>query len=891
MRRIPSRFALRIALLLWGLGSKSMAQAPQDLSLPVYVYTDLGNTEFFVIQASGSSPLAYQWLKDGLVVANGLNAGGATLTGASSNFLTLTGVTGYDQGGYSCRVTNIFGSATSSAAGLTVYYPFPDASFNPGADGAVRVVNPLPDGKILVGGGFTTLGGQARNRIGRLNADGTLDTTFNPGASDYVFSTAVQPDGRLVLGGFFTTLGGQTRNYIGRLNADGTLDTGFNPGASSVVQAVALQSDGKILVGGRFTNLGGQSRNRIGRLNVDGALDTSFNPGTGADEIVFCMAVQADGKVLVGGDFITLGGQTRNYIGRLNADGSVDTSFNPAASRSISSIVVQPDGKILVVQVAYTSWGLRYGSRMDRLNADGTLDGSFSNPAANDSINAVALQADGKILVAGDFTSIGGQNRSRIARLNSDGTLDGTFFNPGADAAVQALALQPDGRILVGGGFFRLGTQIRQCIGQIPNIGSAIDDLHFNDSSITWLRGGTAPEVSRTTFEQTTNGTNWTFLGEGIRITGGWQLGQGATANSIIRGRGYVASDVGKGSGQIVETIVGLPTIVAQPLSCTNSAGTVATFTANAIGSAPLSCQWFKGATPLSDGGKTTGSATFALVLSNLLASDAGQYFVVITNTYGATTSCVANLAIIDPAILTQPTSQSAIFGGSATFTVTAAGTGMTYQWRRGGTPLTEATNAMLVLTNVSGALAGNYDVVICGSHGCVTSSVVSLTVTDPAIVSQPVSQTVLVGGNAAFTVGAVGTGIGYQWRRQGSLIAGATDASLSLTNVTAIAAGNYDVLVCGSYGCVTSSVASFTVLNPAIQPTSQSVGFGSNATFTVSVAGTGPISYQWRRQGTPLDGATNATLAMMNLSGAALAATTWWSVAAMAVRPAVWPA
>ena len=376
--------------------------------------------------------------------------------------------------------------------------------------------------------------------------------------------------------------------------------------------------------------------------------------------------------------------------------------------------------------------------------------------------------------------------------------------------------------------------------------------------------------MSRTTFEQTTNGTNWTFLGEGIRITGGWQLGQGATANSIIRGRGYVASDVGKGSGQIVETIVGLPTIVAQPLSCTNSAGTVATFTANAIGSAPLSCQWFKGTTPLSDGGKTTGSATFALVLSNLLASDAGQYFIVITNTYGATTSSVANLAIIDPAILTQPTSQSVIFGGSVTFSVTASGTGMTYQWRRGEAPLMEATNAMLVLTNVSGALAGNYDVVICGSHGCVTSSVVSLTVTDPAIVSQPVSQTVLVGGNAAFTVGAVGTGIGYQWRRQGSLIAGATDASLSLTNVTAIAAGNYDVLVCGSYGCVTSSVASFTVLNPAIQPTSQSVGFGSNATFTVSVAGTGPISYQWRRQGTPLDGATNATLAMMNLSGAA---------------------
>ena len=86
----------------------------------------------------------------------------------------------------------------------------------------------------------------------------------------------------------------ESRNYLGRLNADGTLDTGFNPGANGWVRSLAVQPDGKILVGGDFTLLGGQSRNYLGRVNADGTVDTGFNAG--ANDIVLCMAVQADGK-------------------------------------------------------------------------------------------------------------------------------------------------------------------------------------------------------------------------------------------------------------------------------------------------------------------------------------------------------------------------------------------------------------------------------------------------------------------------------------------------------------------------------------------------------------------------------------------------------------------
>ena len=192
--------------------------------------------------------------------------------------------------------------------------------FDPGANGTVTAIAVQADGKILVGGGFTTLGGggtgtTTRNRIGRLNPDGSLDTSFDPGANDSVWTLAVQTDGKILVGGAFTTLGGggmgtATRNRIGRLNADGSLDETFNPGANGYVNALAVQADGKILVGGGFTTLGGggtgmTTRNRIGRLNSDGSLDTSFNPWV--NDSVWTLAVQADGKILVGGAFITLG--------------------------------------------------------------------------------------------------------------------------------------------------------------------------------------------------------------------------------------------------------------------------------------------------------------------------------------------------------------------------------------------------------------------------------------------------------------------------------------------------------------------------------------------------------------------------------------------------------
>jgi uncharacterized delta-60 repeat protein len=467
-------------------------------------------------------------------------------------------------------------SAHALALAALAQSPLPD-SFNPGAYGLVDSLAVQADGKILVGGGFTTLGGQSRTNIGRLNADGTLDTSFNPGADGpYVFSLAVQADGRILVGGFFTTLGGQTRIHIGRLNADGTLDTSFNPGAGGVpnpyVNSLAVQADGKILVGGNFSTLGGQSRRNIGRLNADGTVDPTFNPG--ADRPVISMAVQADGRILMGGLFHMLGGQSRTNIGRLNADGTLDTSFNPGTDGPyVYSLAVQADGRILVGG-NFSTLGGQSRNSIGRLNADGTLDPSFDPGAGGVTypfVYSLALQVDGRILVGGAFTTLGGQSRNTIGRLNADGTLDPSF-NPGTDGGVFSLAVQADGRILVGGGLSTLGGQSRTNIGRLYNTGPATQSLTFDGSTLTWTRGGTSPEVWRTTFEYSPDGGgSWTDLGAGIRIPGGWQVtGLALPTNTTFRARGYTVGGYYNASGWFVETILRQPLAISDLLYSAN---------------------------------------------------------------------------------------------------------------------------------------------------------------------------------------------------------------------------------------------------------------------------------------------------------------------------------
>ena len=355
-----------------------------------------------------------------------------------------------------------------------------DTAFNPDANNNVFTIAMQTDGKVLVGGYFTTIGGQTRNRIARLDATTGSADSFAPNVNEAVLSIAVQADAKILAAGYFTTIGGQTRNHIARFDATSGLPDSFNPNANNTIRAIAVQADGRILAAGDFGSIGGQTRNRIARLDATTGLTDSFDPN--ADNLVLSIAVQADGKILAGGEFFSIGGQTRNRIARLDATTGLADSFNPNANSVVYSIALQADGRILAGGAfnGVNSIGGQTRNRIARLDATTGSADSF-DPNANSSVISIAIQSDRKILASGVFDSIGGNLRHNIARLEIDGRIDQTLDLSATGNGILATAVQPDGKILIGGGFTTVLGVARNKIARLNTDGTL--DTAFNPSA------------------------------------------------------------------------------------------------------------------------------------------------------------------------------------------------------------------------------------------------------------------------------------------------------------------------------------------------------------------------------------------------------------------------
>ncbi len=563
------------------------------------------------------------------------------------------------------------GGSSSGLVETVAFFPAVDPTFNPTPGSTVRCIGLQPDGKIVIGGAFVSIGATQRNHVARLNADGSLDAGFDPDFGTGTVSIEcilVQPDGSILVGGMLTTVGGVTRNGLVRITPGGALDTAYNPNIDAAVQSMALQPDGKLVIGGTFGSVGGVPRLRLARLNTDGTLDTAFDPGVpGVPSKVECIAVQENGQILIGGFFDTVAGDPRNFIARINPDGTLDNGFAPDLNQEVTSLVVQPDGKI-VIAGSFNSVNGIARNRIARLEeADGALDLDF-NPNSNQKVDGIVLQADGQMIVSGQFNTIAGANRTRMARLNSDGSID-PGFDPSPNSTVVALAIQADGAVLVGGGFTSIGGASRPILARLNN-GPAAQVITVPDlTRVQWARGGTSPEAAFVSFELSTDGgSNWSFLGNGARMPGGWSR-SGLTLPSLgmIRARAFTVGSFQNGSAGLVESIalIGAGQVVTLP--ATEITGTTATLhgTINPNGLA-TSGSYRYGTDPALDTFLTTtplnvgsGSAPVPLDVGiSGLASGTTYYFqAVATSTAGTQMGIILSFTTLGtgPAVSTDP--------------------------------------------------------------------------------------------------------------------------------------------------------------------------------------------------------------------------------------------
>ncbi len=413
-----------------------------------------------------------------------------------------------------------------------------DASFRPNPNSTVQDVAVLDDGSLIVVGDFTTMGGVDRPYIAKLAADGTLDTTFVPVPSSSVNTVVVQSDGKLLIGGDFVywqeddgegddddgdeATDDDTRQpYFARLKTNGGIDRTFLPLVNDNVNAIVIAANGDITIGGDFTAVTGYdedttayTRPYLARMSSAGIVDEDFNPSPNG--AVNALALLDDGRLVMGGEFYLFTNLSDHegddddgdgdeddegnaiededadvtYLARLNADDTLDTSFNPTPSSSITGLVMEASGSMLVSGnfTAFYPNDADYGIRRNeiaRVLESGELDTDF-NPNPDDVVYAMLPFDDGSLLiggsferlqieavlyVGGDFTTLDDVALPYLARVQNDGNADGTY-EPQPNGAVNALVSTPDGRLLVGGAFTSIFGETRQRLARLTSNGT-----------------------------------------------------------------------------------------------------------------------------------------------------------------------------------------------------------------------------------------------------------------------------------------------------------------------------------------------------------------------------------------------------------------------------------
>ncbi len=378
--------------------------------------------------------------------------------------------------------------------------------------------------------------------LARLNADGSLDYSYAARPNRPVYSMLQQPDGRVLIGGEFNAVNGQFRDRVARLEADGTLDTNFQSrlGLNGIVHCMALQADGKLIIGGVFSipHPGGGYMHHLARLGTNGAVDFTFNAGTNfytfntASNFVRAVLVLPDGKILVGGGFHRAGGSTRDFLARLLPDGTLDTDYLPMRFGGPDGpvrLLNRGPGEVIFAAGSFTNFNGSSVIKIARLFPDGLLDESFRLQAAPQvyppfytfgRVSAFSVDDAGRLTVAYSGGTEPNLDSSSIQRYSADGRFDTNFANSALYIfrGVHCMESLPDGGIFLGGSFDAVKQFVRRGVARL--LGDLPGPPIFSSGPHSWIvEGGqqfmlTAP----TTFSESTS-FQW-FWNGAVRLGG-----------------------------------------------------------------------------------------------------------------------------------------------------------------------------------------------------------------------------------------------------------------------------------------------------------------------------------------------------------------------------------
>lgn len=577
------------------------------------VIVDVTQNTTLTAQVFALEPATYVWRREGVVVTNG-----GRFSGAGTASLTITGATVEDTGSYTLTVTNAQGQ-TTTAPGFLLVRPIPHErtplTSTLASSLQVNVIHPLPDGSMLVG------------------ANGNSNFTGGTGG---------------------TSVSGTS---LALVRADGSYDASVVVSTVGAVNSIARQSDGKWIIGGAFGSVNSIGRNRVARLNADFTLDTTFeSPGSGPDNTVNAVAVDGMGRIYVGGSFFTYDGASgagRQYLARLNPDGTRDTTFSLYVNLQVNKILPLEDGGVLVATP----------SSILRLDANGQLAAGFTSPPVT-SVNDMALTPQGDAF----YVATGGTPYIRRYLL-STGEQDISFaVSPVLNNNVNRVAVQADGRVVISGSF---ASPSFSPMRLMPN----------GAHDTTFVTGANIASNQITAITVAPTGRIW--LGGNFSVTYG-----DTTATRLLVLNGDVPS----------------LSFTSHPATAQVESGQTATFSARVIATDVVTYRWYKGAEMVLNGGRFSGASTDTLTITNASLADEGLYTLRATTAQSGTLSSQPGelIFLAAPEILTAPVGGTFEAGISRTLTATARGAGtLSYQWFKG-----DSTNGM---ADIPGATSAAY--------------------------------------------------------------------------------------------------------------------------------------------------------------------------------------